>query len=804
MKKKPSKIHSHVQQKSATPFFQAKMDGQFFGGQSNIQTKVRVGKPNDKYEIEADQVADQVVNKSPQETTPYPKITPLVRDSSIAKMPEEDAQLKEEDIQQKEEEVKAIQESPKEEIQESPVEAFQSKEEEVQAMSDEDAQLQEEEVQEKAEEETVQNQEDEAQMMPEEEAQLQADDLQEKEEEAQTQMEEVQEKEEEEIAQSKEEETQMMSDEDTQLQEEKVQEKTEEETVQSKEAEAQMMSDKDTQLQKEEGQKDVIQNKEDENVQAKALFKGVASGLDQVLRNSKGKGSPLPEGIRTQMEESFGADFSEVRIHDGADAIAMTKRLKAQAFAHQKDIYFNIGKLDVNSKKGQQLLAHELTHTIQQGAVKIKLQEDQFEQKELNADVKTPESSTDTSINQSSETPSSEVEEQPKEATLPELLNMEEVTETTGEEKMAARPMSPEEDPNFQALKSRSEKTAQKQQVHPSPKSLADNAEHAAPSPDNERDSKAQTSQVKDMDQQKPKEFNAEAFKSLLLEEIKKILPKNEEEADDFKEDNDMDQVEAAAKGKVAEEKTAAAGDIATATTTEPDVGAVPDRQTVALEPPKAGKQPPSLSADTAMPPSRPDSEVSQPLEENAREVDDEMANNGVTEEQLAISNEPTFVSALGEKKSAQAHAASAPETFRQQEEGTLNTAQTDAEQVSQQTLTAIHSDRTGSLQQVGNQQQTSSNTHTSERDRIATEINAKYTATKTAVEEILTNLDSYVEREFKEANDLAREQFETYVETRMSIYKNNRYGSWYNPVGLVRSSKMVYRTLLNIIIPIS
>ena len=72
---------------------------------------------------------------------------------------------------------------------------------------------------------------------------------------------------------------------------------------------------------------------------------------------------------RQEMEHHFGVDFGEVAIHEDADALAMTKDLSAQAFTNGKDIYFNKDKYDPNSKEGKHLLAHELTHTIQQGAV---------------------------------------------------------------------------------------------------------------------------------------------------------------------------------------------------------------------------------------------------------------------------------------------------------------------------------------------------------------------------------------------------------------------------------------------------
>src|SRR5690606_10069691 len=56
-----------------------------------------------------------------------------------------------------------------------------------------------------------------------------------------------------------------------------------------------------------------------------------------------------------------------VNIHTDSQAVEMNKSLGAQAFTYGNDIYFNQGKYNPDSASGKHLLAHELTHTIQQG-----------------------------------------------------------------------------------------------------------------------------------------------------------------------------------------------------------------------------------------------------------------------------------------------------------------------------------------------------------------------------------------------------------------------------------------------------
>lgn len=91
------------------------------------------------------------------------------------------------------------------------------------------------------------------------------------------------------------------------------------------------------------------------------------STTEQALASSKGGGNKMPEGTLQKMESSFNRDFSQVRIHDNSAAVQMSRDLNAQAFTQGNDIYFNAGKFDPHSRTGQHLLAHELTHTIQQG-----------------------------------------------------------------------------------------------------------------------------------------------------------------------------------------------------------------------------------------------------------------------------------------------------------------------------------------------------------------------------------------------------------------------------------------------------
>ena len=72
------------------------------------------------------------------------------------------------------------------------------------------------------------------------------------------------------------------------------------------------------------------------------------------------------------MNHSFGRDFSEVRIHHDGESASMNKELEAHAFTHGRDIYFNQGKFNPENAEGKFLLAHELTHVLQQNLTTIR------------------------------------------------------------------------------------------------------------------------------------------------------------------------------------------------------------------------------------------------------------------------------------------------------------------------------------------------------------------------------------------------------------------------------------------------
>jgi hypothetical protein len=112
-----------------------------------------------------------------------------------------------------------------------------------------------------------------------------------------------------------------------------------------------------------------LHHKEEDKLQRKKSAGAGAAPSSKVAGGQQATGeggSKLPGGVLHEMSGALGYDFSTVKIHTDRDAQEMSEQLGAQAFTHGADIYFNSGKYDPQSQEGKWLLAHELTHVVQQ------------------------------------------------------------------------------------------------------------------------------------------------------------------------------------------------------------------------------------------------------------------------------------------------------------------------------------------------------------------------------------------------------------------------------------------------------
>ncbi|MGB3615225.1 MAG: DUF4157 domain-containing protein, partial [Elainellaceae cyanobacterium] len=98
-----------------------------------------------------------------------------------------------------------------------------------------------------------------------------------------------------------------------------------------------------------------------------------APDVEMQLKAGRGGGQPLNASTSQFMASRFSHDFGNVRVHTDSRAAQMNQRLNAQAFTHGQHLYFGQGQYQPQTRSGQRLIAHELTHVVQQtGGRRIK------------------------------------------------------------------------------------------------------------------------------------------------------------------------------------------------------------------------------------------------------------------------------------------------------------------------------------------------------------------------------------------------------------------------------------------------
>lgn len=112
-----------------------------------------------------------------------------------------------------------------------------------------------------------------------------------------------------------------------------------------------------------------LMGSEEEELQMKSSDGGgfdAGPSIESQIKSKQGSGSKMDDQIQAKMESAFNADFSKVNIHNDAESTKLNASLGAEAFATGNDVFFREGRYNPDSRQGQELLGHELTHVIQQ------------------------------------------------------------------------------------------------------------------------------------------------------------------------------------------------------------------------------------------------------------------------------------------------------------------------------------------------------------------------------------------------------------------------------------------------------
>jgi hypothetical protein len=113
---------------------------------------------------------------------------------------------------------------------------------------------------------------------------------------------------------------------------------------------------------------------EEEELQMKSLVQrrenlggGEAStDLESSIQSARGRGQSLDTDLQEKMGQAMGADFSGVKVHTDSQSDQLNKSIQAKAFTTGQDVFFRQGAYEPGSRGGQELIAHELTHVVQQ------------------------------------------------------------------------------------------------------------------------------------------------------------------------------------------------------------------------------------------------------------------------------------------------------------------------------------------------------------------------------------------------------------------------------------------------------
>ncbi|NEW83835.1 MAG: DUF4157 domain-containing protein, partial [Mariniphaga sp.] len=112
-----------------------------------------------------------------------------------------------------------------------------------------------------------------------------------------------------------------------------------------------------------------VQKKEEEKLQRAGGdgTSAVATATQSAIQSKTTGGQPLSSEARNYMEPRFGADFNKVRVHNDQESAGLNNQLGARAFTYQNHVFFSNNQYQPGTSDGKHLLAHELTHTVQQG-----------------------------------------------------------------------------------------------------------------------------------------------------------------------------------------------------------------------------------------------------------------------------------------------------------------------------------------------------------------------------------------------------------------------------------------------------
>lgn len=459
----------------------------------------------------------------------------------------------------------------------------------------------------------------------------------------------------------------------------------------------------------------------------------------EVQAATSGPGRPLPAAVLRFMEPRFGAAFRQVRIHDGHGPARVARSLAAKAFTRGKDIVFGAGQYRPRTRSGLRLLAHELSHVLQQRRGGLDL------------------------IQRSEECPPVEP--------VPEI-------------EVVNSPASPGEDPAFQEAKNRTKNRANDQSEHGSGEDKSTSANSAAEVQESEHEQQGQQDQVGEMQAKadSPPAFDKQAFVDKVLLEVEKIAPPTLDSFMKFASNSKAKQVKSAVTGEVSQARDKTQQPLEGAATAEPSGQSPRVATPLEVEPP--GAEPASIRADRAMPPPKTASEFD--VRPETIKTENILKEACVTREFMDKHDDPILKEGAAAQDELAASTEAAPEQFREGESAVLEQSRAGASNQGNKGVAEMFGAREGKFADVGNTQNKTKSDNEAKRVAAAAAINGLFTQTQSDVRERLTKLETDVGTTFDTEAGAAAEKFESTIRRKAKEYERAWYETAAEWVGLM------------------
>jgi len=333
--------------------------------------------------------------------------------------------------------------------------------------------------------------------------------------------------------------------------------------------------------------------------------------------------------------------------------------------------------------------------------------------------------------------------------------------------------VSPKQDPRFRKVAEKIQGNSRNLKKHEPAKKKAKDAQSAAVAPAKERLAGAQANSVDAMESAKTGKPEPSGFLALLRAEIEKVMPQTLDDADNFMEGGQKEQMRSAVAGNVEEQSEQAAAGVKGATEAPPDPNRVPAQPSAPIPGEPAPAVAPVKAAE-GMPKPKPDADVS--FKATKDEANGRMQEAEITPTQCKKANDPRFSRVVSAKEATEKQSDQAPGAYRAAERKPLTAAANQANGESRTRLGRMRTSNTAAGRGVRSRQDAAKKRNEERRKAVSDHIEGIYVQTKTKVEAKLATLETTVLRQFDAGANAAIDQMKADSEREIDKFKDERY----------------------------